>query len=121
MLIRQVVSGEFSQPEQAAVLGNCLKSHPRSELLKKHVVRVRHRFRQVHVLAAPHLEHGVASDDIFFQGSQRDGRLNRRARNVAVSESNFLIHDREDAAGPSWWNPQTWELRDIAQRICERA
>src|SRR2546429_6362347 len=66
-------------------------SHPRSELLEKHVVRVRHRFCQVHVLAAPHLEHGVASDDIFFQGSQRDGRFNRDRKSTRLNSSHGYI------------------------------
>src|SRR5712692_5719000 len=51
MFIRQVVPGKFPEAEKAPVLGNRLESHARPELLKKHVVRVRHCFRQVHVLA----------------------------------------------------------------------
>src|SRR5260370_36790220 len=99
MFARQVGAGEVSQAEKAAVLGNGLKSHARPELLKKYVVRVRHGFRQVHVLAASNLQHGVASDDIFFEGGKCDGRLDRVARNVAFAKGDFLIYNREDTAG----------------------
>ena len=99
MFIRQIVPRKFSQAEKTAVLGNRLESHARPELLKKNIIRVRHRFRQVHVLAAPNLEHSVTGDDIFFQGGKCDGRLDRGARNVAFAKGNFLIHNREDASG----------------------
>src|SRR5258706_8196140 len=54
---------------------------------------------QVHVLAAPNLEHGVAGDDVFFKGGNCDGRLDRGTRNVAFAKRDFLIHYREDAPG----------------------
>ena len=98
MLFRQVIAGEFAETKKARVLRNRIKPHAQTKLLEKHVVRMRHRIRQIHILAVAHLEHGVARDDIFFQRSKSDRRLDRRARNVALAERNLLIYDRQDAA-----------------------
>src|SRR5262249_19243529 len=58
-----------------------------------------HRVREAHVLAPRDLQHGVASDDVLFERSERDCRFDGGARNVAVAKCNLLIHDRENAAG----------------------
>src|SRR6266404_9609596 len=99
MLFRQIVTGELAQPEQARVTRNGVKTHAAAQLFKKYVVGMRHRFRQIHVLAATHFKHGVAGNDIFFESSQRDSRFNGGARNIAGAESNLLIDDGENAAG----------------------
>ena len=99
MLIRQVVPGKFAKPQQPAILRNRIKSHARAELLEKLVVRARHRLRQVHIFAAADSQHRVGRDHIFLQRRERDGRLDGRAWNVAVTERKFLIDDRQDAAG----------------------
>src|SRR5258706_1871816 len=99
MLFRQIVAGELTQTEQARVTRNGVKTHAAAQLLEKHVIGMRHRFRQIHVLAAAHLEHSVASNDIFFEGSESDGGLNGGAWNIAVAESNLLIDDGENTAG----------------------
>src|SRR5712675_705301 len=99
MLFRQIVAREFTQAEQARVTGNGVESHAAAQLFKKDVIGMSHRFGQIHVFAAAHFEHGVASDDIFFQGGEGDGGLDGGAGNIAGTESNFLIDDSEDAAG----------------------
>src|SRR5437879_3948325 len=60
---------------------------------------MRHRFRQIHVFAAAHFEHGVARNYVFFEGGEGDGGLDGGAGNIARTESNFLIDHGEDAAG----------------------
>src|SRR5882762_7920758 len=99
MLFGQIVTGEFTQAEQARVTGNGVESHAAAEFFKEDVVGMRHRFGQIHVFAAAHFEHGVASDDIFFQGGEGDGGLDGGAGNIAGTESDFLIDHGEDATG----------------------
>ena len=89
MLFRQVVAGEFAEAQQAGVFGNRVETHANAELLEKVVVGVRERFGEVHVLAGAAIlnaEHGVARDDVFFEGSDGDGRLDRGARDEAIAE-----------------------------------
>src|SRR5712672_2194258 len=99
MLFRQIVAGEFTQAEQARVTGNGVEAHAAAQLFKKDVVGMRHRFRQIHVFAAAHFEHGVARNYVFFKGGERDGRLDGGAGNIAGTESNFLVDHGQDAAG----------------------
>ena len=101
VLFRQVVAGEFTEAHQAGVLGNGIETHANAELLEKVVVGVRERLGEVHVAGAAILnaEHGVARDDVFFEGGDCDGRLDRGARDEAIAECDFLIDDGEDAAG----------------------
>jgi len=79
VLFRQVVAGEFAEAHQAGVLGNGVKAHANAELFEKVVVGVGERFGEVHVASAAivNAEHRVARDDVFFKGSDRDGRLDR--------------------------------------------
>src|SRR6202012_3049165 len=95
MLFRQVVAGEFAEAEETSVLRNGVETHANAELLEEIVVGVSERFGEVHVpsVAIMNAEHGVARDDIFLEGSDSDCRLDRGARNEAIAESNFLIHD----------------------------
>jgi len=98
MFVRQVVPGEFSQAEKTAILG--IVSNPiLTQLLKKHVVRVRHGFRQVHILAAPNLEHGVAGDDVSSRAAIAMVGLIVEQGMLACAKRDFLIYYREDAAG----------------------
>src|SRR5882762_8713136 len=99
MLFGQIVPGEFTQAEQARITGNGVEAHTATQLFKEDVIGMSHRFGQIHVFAAAHFEHGVASDDIFFQGGEGDGGLDGGAGNIAGTESDFLIDDSEDAAG----------------------
>src|SRR6266851_67322 len=99
MLLGQIVAGKLAEAEEARVSGNGVEAHAAAQLFEKDVVGMGHGFGQIHVLAAADLEHGVAGDDIFFERGKRDGGLDGGARNVAVTESNFLIDDGEDAAG----------------------
>src|SRR5712692_90211 len=99
MLLGQIVAGELAEAEEARVTGNGVEAHAAAQLFEKDVVGMGHGFGQIHVLAAADLEHGVAGDDVFFESGERDGGLDGGARNVAVTESNFLIDDGEDTAG----------------------
>ena len=101
VFFRQVVAGEFTEAHQAGILGNGVETHANAELLEKVVVGVSERFGEVHVASAAILnaEHGVAGDDVFFEGGDCDGRLDRGARDEAIAECDFLIDDGEDAAG----------------------
>src|SRR5436305_14752557 len=98
MLFGQVVTGEFAETEQTGILRDGCKTHANTELLEEFVIGVRERIGEVHVLvAAANLEHGVASDDVLFQGGECDGRLDGGAGDVARAKSNLLIYDREHA------------------------
>src|SRR5262245_63168767 len=99
MLVGEIVACEFTQAEQAAVLGNSVKPHAAAELFEKFVVGVGHRVGQVHVFAATDFEHGVAGDDAFFKRSKSDRWLDGGARNRAVGVSKLLIDDGKNAAG----------------------
>ena len=101
VLFRQVVAGKFAEAEEAGVLRNCVETHANAELLEEIIVGVSERFGEVHVarVAIVDAEHGVARDDIFFEGGDCNGRLDRGARDEAIAECDFLIHDGEDAAG----------------------
>src|SRR5262245_3561821 len=99
MLFWKVIAREFTQTEQTGVLRDSFKSHADAELLKEFVVGVRERLGEIHVLvAAANLEHRVARNYVFLEGSDRDGRLDGRARDVAGAKGNLLIYDGQDAA-----------------------
>ncbi len=66
MFVRQVVSRQFAQPEQAAILGNRVKPHAPAQFLKENIVGVRQGLGQIHVLAAAHLQHRVSRNYIFL-------------------------------------------------------
>ena len=76
---------------------------------------MRHRFGEVHVAAAAHFEHRVASDRAFLQAGESDDRLDRRARLEAGGECHLLIDDCEDAAG-GWIHRDDRAVR-MAQRV----
>src|SRR5260370_4467091 len=97
MVCGEVGGRELSDSQGGRVLGDSFKAHAAAELLKEGVVGVGHGLGEVHVLPGAQLEHGVARDDVLFESSDGDGRLDRGARNVAVSESNFLIHGGKNA------------------------
>src|SRR6266849_5922849 len=99
MLVGKIVASEFAEAEEAAVFGNGVKTHAAAELFKENVVGMRKSFGEIHVLAAADFEHGVAGDYIFFESGDGDGGLDGGARDVAVAKRNFLIYNREDAAG----------------------
>src|SRR5579863_8648712 len=99
MLFWKVVAGELAKAEEAGVFRDGFKTHAAAELLEKHVVGVSHGLGEVHVLAAADLEHGFAGNDVFLEGGDGDGRLDRGARNVAVTKCNFLIDYRKNSAG----------------------
>src|ERR1700675_2328180 len=99
MLFRQVIAGQLTEAQETRILRYRVKTHADAELFKEDVVGMGHGFGKVHVLAMADLEHGVASDYVFFESGEGDGRLDGGARNVAVAESDFLIDDGKDAAG----------------------
>src|SRR3974390_2208073 len=81
-----------------AVVRNGVKSHAPAKLLEKCVVGMRECFGQVQILSGSDANHRVARHDAFLQRSQRDDRLNCRARNEAGGKSKTLIYDRKDAS-----------------------
>ena len=83
MLFGNLIAGEFAESEQAAVMGNGVKSHAPAEFLEESVVRVRQRFGEIQIFAGGDANHRVARHDAFLQRRNRDHRLDGRARNEA--------------------------------------
>ena len=99
LLFRNVVARLLPQPQQVRVFVHPRKSQPRPHFLKINVVRVRHRFGQIHVPPVAHLHHRVARDHAFLQSRQRNHRFDRRARLEPRRKRHLLIDDRQNPAG----------------------
>ena len=59
---------------------------------------MRQGFDEIQVEPGRHLDHGVSRDDVLFERSHRDHRLDRGTGDESGGKGEFLIHDAQNTA-----------------------